>query len=127
VIEADAVEAVLQGEHALDLMRLDHGREHVAHLDAFAAARQVIGHGEDAAQVVRRVTPLRRQPGVVEIQPADHGADVEGRIDRIELVGRARHACPAAQCRARHHRSQELGAGRVFEARKPHARVSIKQ
>ena len=31
VVETDAVEAVVQREHALDLVRLDHGREHVGH------------------------------------------------------------------------------------------------
>ena len=31
VIEAHAVEAVLEREHALDLVRLDHGGQHVAH------------------------------------------------------------------------------------------------
>jgi hypothetical protein len=31
VIEPDAVEGVLEREHALDLVRLDHGRQHVAH------------------------------------------------------------------------------------------------
>ena len=31
VVEADAVEAVLEREHALDLVRLDHRRQHVAH------------------------------------------------------------------------------------------------
>ena len=33
VVEADAVEAVLQREHALDFVRLDHRGEHVAHGD----------------------------------------------------------------------------------------------
>jgi hypothetical protein len=48
--------------------------------------REPVGGGEDAAQVVRRVAPFGGQPGVVEVEPADHGADVEGRLHRIELV-----------------------------------------
>mgnify|MGYP003693720565 CR=1 FL=1 len=31
VVEADAVEAVLEREHALDLVRLDHRGQHIAH------------------------------------------------------------------------------------------------
>ena len=31
VIETDAVEAVIERQHALDLVRLDHRRQHVAH------------------------------------------------------------------------------------------------
>ena len=32
------------------------------------------------------MAPLRRQPGVVEVEPANHGADVEGSLHRVELV-----------------------------------------
>jgi hypothetical protein len=39
VIETDAIEAVLQRRDALDLMRLDHRGEHVAHDERFGALR----------------------------------------------------------------------------------------
>ena len=61
------------------------------------------------------MAPLRRQPGVVEIEPADHAADVEGRLDRIELDSRARHARAARHHRARHERAQMLRAGRILQ------------
>ena len=38
VIEPDAVEAVLQREHALDLVRLDHRRQHVGHRERLSAS-----------------------------------------------------------------------------------------
>ncbi|MCY1419442.1 hypothetical protein D9M71_350320 [compost metagenome] len=89
MVQADAVEGVLQGEHTLYLVGHDHGVQHCAHGQwrfavGDALLRQVIGHGEDAAEVVRRVAPFGGQPGVVEIQPAHHGADVPGGLDRIE-------------------------------------------
>ena len=116
VVEADAVEAVLQRDHALDLVRLDHRGQHVAHRQRLLArgdgvARQPVGRGEDAAEVVGRMAPFGREPGVVEIEPADHGADVERGLDRVELELRARHlgavrhngararSGPAAWCR----------------------------
>ena len=54
VIETHAVEAVVEREDALHLVRLDHAGQHVAHGERLAAlhdrlARQVIGHSEDAA------------------------------------------------------------------------------
>ena len=43
MIEADAVEAVLQREHALDFVGLDHGGQHVAHASsADLPPRQVL-------------------------------------------------------------------------------------
>ena len=120
VIEPDAVEAVLERQDALDLVRLDHRGEHVAHCERrlalhHALARQVVGHGEDGAEIVRRVAPLRRQPGVVEIQPAHHRADVERRLHGVELIRRAGHARAAGHHRARHNGPEQLGAGRILE------------
>lgn len=88
VIEADAVEGVFESEAALDLVSLDHGGEDVAHGERLAAdgdgvAGEPVGGGEDAAEVVGGVTPLGREPGVVEVEPADHGADVEGSLDGV--------------------------------------------
>ena len=54
VIEADLVEGVLERDHALHFVRLDHRGEHVAHgegLSPFgqALSRQPVGDREDAA------------------------------------------------------------------------------
>src|SRR5882672_7671481 len=115
MIETDSVEAVLQGEDTLDFVRLDHAGEYVAHRDRFAGPREIVGHGENSTQVVRRVPPLRRQPGIVEIEPANHGADVEGGVDGIELVSSAGNARAVGESRARYHRAHQLRAGRIFQ------------
>ena len=124
VIESHAVEAVLERQHPLDLVRLDHGGEHLAHARWGLArhdgvARQVIRHRENAAEIVRRVAPLGGEPGVVEVQPADHRADVESRLHRVELEGGARDTRAARHHRSRHHRTQELAAGRILQRLKP--------
>ncbi len=115
MIEADAVETVLQSKHALNLMGLDHLGQYVANFDRLAATRQIIRHGQDTAQIIRRVTPFSRQPGVVEIQPANHAADIERRVDGIEFVRGPGHARAAGEGRAGNHGPHELGAGRIFQ------------
>lgn len=65
VVQADLVERVLQGQHALDLVRLDQALQDRAHGDAgptrcLARPREPVGDGEDAAQVVGRMAPFRR-------------------------------------------------------------------
>ena len=96
VVQADLVEAVLQRHAALDLVRLDHALEYVLDRQdlvvAELAARAVgaadpVGHGQDRAKVVAGVAPLGGQPAVIKVEPADHGANVERAIDRVELVG----------------------------------------
>ncbi len=48
-------------------------------------AREPIGDGKNAAQIVRRMAPLGSKPGIVEIEPADHRANIESRLDGVEL------------------------------------------
>ena len=48
-------------------------------------ARQPVGRRQDAAEVVRRMAPFGGEPRVVEVEPADHRADVERGLDRVEL------------------------------------------
>ncbi len=131
VVEPHPVEAVLQGHHALDLVSLDHGGEDVADDQGLLAAchcgaRQPVGGGEDAAEVVRGVAPFRGQPGVVEVQPADHGADVEGRLYRIELELRAGHLGAVGHHRPGHDRAEHLGARRIGQGLEPAAQ-SVRQ
>ena len=126
VVEPDAVEAVLERDHALDLVRLDHAGQHVAHGERRLAlrepgAREPVGDGEYAAQVVRGMSPFRREPGVVEIEPADHRADVECGGDRVELVRRARDLRAVRHHRSRNDRAEELGAGGILERFQPAA------
>ena len=75
----------------------DHCLKHITHRQRlFAFERglpaQIIGDRKDAAEVVRRVSPFGRKPGVVEVEPAIHRANVEGSHDGLEFVGRAGHA-----------------------------------
>ncbi|KAH6607279.1 hypothetical protein Trco_003592 [Trichoderma cornu-damae] len=93
VVEADLVVRVEQGQAALDLVGLDHALEHVADRED-AAAGQVaaglvgavdpVGDGQDGAQVVRGMAPFGGQPAVVEVEPPDHGADVERAVDWVQ-------------------------------------------
>src|SRR5579871_991919 len=90
VIQSDTIEAVLEREHTLDLVRFDHAGQYIAYLWRCLAlhdglAREIVRNREYAAQTVGRMSPLRCEPGVVEIEPADHCADVEGRLDGVQL------------------------------------------
>ncbi len=90
--------------------------EDVAHGEGrLAVAGEPVGGGEDAAEVVGGVAPLGGEPGVVEVEPADEGADVEGCLDGVELVGGAGDAGAVGDDGAGNDRSEELGAGGVFE------------
>ncbi|SVK47259.1 Uncharacterised protein [Acinetobacter baumannii] len=126
VIQPHPVEGVFQRQAALDLMRLDHGDQHLPHGQRRFArrhrlAREPVGHRQDPAQVVRRVAPLRRQPGVVEVEPADHGADIERRLHRIQLETGAGHPAAVQHLGARHHRPHQFLAGRVAQRLQPAA------
>src|SRR5690606_5981686 len=90
VVEPDPVEAVFQRKDALDFMRLNHGNENVADRQRLVSfgnreTGKVIGNGEDAAEVVRWVAPFGSKPSVVEVEPTDHRADVEGGLDRLQF------------------------------------------
>jgi hypothetical protein len=80
-----------------------------------AVAIEVIGDGEDRAEIVRRMTPFRREPGVVEIEPANEAADVESRGHRIEDERRSRHARAIFQSRARNDRAEQARAGWIIQ------------
>ncbi len=61
------------------------------------------------------MAPFRGQPGVVEVEPADHGSDVERGLHRIELIASARNARTVGHDGAGNDRPQQLGAGGIFE------------
>ena len=57
MVKTDAVVTVFERQHALDLVRLDHRRQNIVHLQrrfAFCAAfsAQVVSYGQYAAQIV---------------------------------------------------------------------------
>src|ERR1700690_393620 len=57
------------------------------------------------------MAPFSSEPRVVKIQPADHGADVKGRLDRIELELCSGDPCAVGNNGSRDNWTQELGAG----------------
>ena len=57
-----------------------HGQRRAAGGDG--VARQPVGRHQDAAEIVGRMPPFRGEPRVVEIEPADHRADVERGLHR---------------------------------------------
>src|SRR6185369_4677481 len=86
----DAVETVLERDHTLNFVRLDHAGQHFTHREGFFArrdvdARQVVGARKYTAQIVGWMTPFGGEPGVVEVEPADHAADIECCHNRVEL------------------------------------------
>ena len=120
MIEPNSVETVLQREHALHLVRLDHRAQHVPHRGERCAraplgARQIIRNRQNGAEIIGRVTPFRGEPGIVEVQPAYRRADVEGRADRIEFPGRAGHTRAPLQRGPWHHGPEQFRAGRIFQ------------
>ncbi|CAM2154606.1 hypothetical protein PT2222_300120 [Paraburkholderia tropica] len=120
MVETDLVERVFQRDAALDFVRLHHAFKHVLHGERRFArgdsrAREPVGGREYAAQVVRRMAPFGGEPGVVEVEPADHGADVEGGLNRVELECGARHLRAVRDDRARHDGPEQLGAGGIGE------------
>ena len=120
MVQPDAVKTVLQGQHPLNLVGLHHGAKHLGDGQRLSPLSnifktEVIGCRKDAAQVVRRMPPFGGQPGVVEIQPAHHGADIERRHHRIQAIRRSRHPRPVFHLSAGDHRPQQLGAGRKLK------------
>src|SRR5690348_10299019 len=91
MIETHTIESVLERQHALNFMGLDHASEQIAHdvrllaLDNISAADK-IGHGEICAEIVGRMTPLSRKPCIVEVEPPNERADIERGRDGIEFV-----------------------------------------
>ena len=61
------------------------------------------------------MSPFSREPRVVEVEPADHRADVERGCDGLELVASSRHARALLQLRARHDGAEQLRARREAE------------
>src|SRR5262249_53705721 len=119
-VPTDANENVLPRGHTPNLLRPDYCRHHVSHRErvfAFPTALfpPVIGPRAKSPPIFRWMAPLRSEPGVVEIEPAHHRADVESALHRIELERGARYPRSTRHYRARYHWAQQLRASRIFE------------
>jgi hypothetical protein len=119
VVETDLVVGVLESQNTLDLVGLDHGLEDIADLEDLAIAQVTagtvgagdpVGDGEDTTQVVGGVTPLSSEPAVIVIEPTDHGTDVEGAIDGVQLVGGTGDAGSVRDDGALNNGAEKLGA-----------------
>ena len=101
-------------------MRTDHAVKHVCHAQRSLTARnifpaEIISHRQHRAEVIRRMTPFRSQPGVVKVQPTHHGADIKRRLHRLQPVISTRYPRPIRHLRSRHHRPQQPGASRELQ------------
>lgn len=119
VVQANLVVGVEKSQATLDLVRLDHTLKDILDGEDLAASQVTAGlvgavdpvsDGEDGAQVVRRVTPLGGEPAVVEVEPSDHGADVEGTVNGVQDKGSTGDLGTVGNDGAGDNRSQELGA-----------------
>ena len=110
VIQSDAVKGVQEGKLALDFMRLDHALKDIAHREGLSLTGEVIRHGKDRAQIVGWVAPFGGKPAVVEVEPSDHGTNVEGAVYGVELVVGAGHLAAVGDSRAFHSGTQDLPA-----------------
>lgn len=86
MVKADSVERIQKGKSTLDFMCLDHRLEDVPHDEGLPLASQMVRYGEDSAEVIGWMTPFCSQETVIEVKPANLGADIEGTADRVELV-----------------------------------------
>lgn len=64
------------------------------------------------------MTPFSGQPAVVEVEPSDHGTDVEGTVDRVQHIGSTRDLGAVGHDGARDGRAEQLGALLEAEALK---------
>jgi hypothetical protein len=118
VVETDTVKGVFKGYHPLDLMRLDHGGQHILHhqrhlTPCHGVSGEVIRHCENSPQIVRGMAPFCSEPGVVEVQPADHSADIKGCLHRVELEPCAWDPCTVGDDGAGNDGAQKLCASGI--------------
>lgn len=100
-------------------MGLDHALQHVLDCGDLAitevSTRPVstgdpVSDSQDTTQVVGGVAPFRSQPAVIVVQPTDHSSNVEGTVDRVQLVRGTGHPRTIGDNRALHRGAQQLGA-----------------
>ena len=123
MIQPHPVKRVFECKHPLDFMGHDHSFQDIPHGQGRLALRhpllgQMIRHGQYAPQVIRGVAPLRRQPGIVVVQPAHDTANIPGRLYRIESVRSARNTGAMGYNGAVNQRPKVLGAFRKTQGEK---------
>src|ERR1700731_3165250 len=126
MIKAKTVKAIFQRKHTLNFMCLDHREQQVTNRNRILTfadpfARKVISNCEDTAEVIGRVTPLRRKPGVVKVEPAHHRADIKSGSDRVQLVRGAGNPRTAPHRGSGYDGAEHLDASRIIECEQPAA------
>lgn len=95
MIESNFVKRVEQRQTTLNLVCLDHAFHDIFNFEDCPASdfltgsvgpRYPVSDCKYTTEVVGRMPPFCRQPTVVVVEPPDHGANVEGAIDRVENV-----------------------------------------
>ena len=124
MIQSNLVVGIFQRQASLYLMCLDHRFQHIFDLhdgpipnvsSSTIRSRYPISYRKYAAQIVRRVAPFSCQPAVVVVQPANHGSNVEGTIDRIKDVRSPGHSSTMRYDGALNDGPEKLGA--FFESK----------
>lgn len=119
VVQADSVVRILQGQNTLDFVGLDHSLQHFLDLHDLAisevtsgtvGAGDPVSDSQNTAQIVGGVTPLGGKPAVIVVKPPDHGTNVEGTIDRVQLIGSTRDTSTVRDNGALNNGPQQLGA-----------------
>ena len=78
----------------------------LTHFPTHAPPAHEVSHGENRAEIVRRMSPFCREPGIVEIQPAHERADIERGGNWVENMVRARHTRAVRHDASRHDRAE---------------------
>lgn len=99
MVQSHAIEGVQHSKLTLDLMRLYHSFQYIAHSQRLAIASKVVGHRKNGAQVIGGVSPFCCEEAVIEVQPTNLRANVEGSSNRINLIIRSWYfrACGVCQ------------------------------
>src|SRR3989442_10823746 len=70
MIQTDAIKAIFQRQDSLDFVRLDHRRENVSNCKTTVKPSRPadeVRQSQNASEIVGRMSPLGRQPGIVEV------------------------------------------------------------
>ena len=116
MVEPHSVKAIFQGEYSLNFISPNGGVEYVIEGDFFSIPVQVICHRKDCTEVIRRVTPFRGQPCVVEVQPTNQRPNVKSGADGIKPLTGSWCRGSFLHLSSRNYRPDQLDTGFVAES-----------
>ena len=117
VVQADAIESVIECQYTLNLVRLDHGGQDVAESYCRLALLtvEIVRDRKNTAKVVGGMSPLGCEPGVIEIEPPNYRSDIERCRYRIELERFTGDPRAAGELSAGYNRAEQLLASGIVE------------